>query len=148
MVNGQGVPGPLSSLPGLLLWEGEGGTKVALWQGEVVCNEDGTAEESYGFRLSVDGSEVWNPIMVKLDLTCELEAPGGVTFRNSATGEVMSGTFQEGFEGCPALAKGIPSVQSLRVGYRPSASEAAFPANLEFSGPLNGEFRLQSCLEM
>jgi hypothetical protein len=147
-VDGGAVPGPFSSLPGLLLWEGESGTKLTVWQGQVVCNEDGTAQESYGFRLSVGGSEVWDPIMVELDLTCEFADPGLVTFRNPGTGEVLNGTLQEGFEGCPALAKGIPSVQSLRAGYRPSMSQAEFPADLELSGPLNGEFRQKSCSGM
>jgi hypothetical protein len=147
-VDGLAVPGPLSSLPGLVLWEGEGRTMLTVWRGQVVCNEDGTAEESYGFRLSVGGSEVWDPIMVELDLTCEFADPGFVTFRNPATGEVLNGTLQEGFEGCPALAKGIPSVQSLRAGYRPSTSQAEFPADLEFSGPLNGEFRQKTCSGM
>lgn len=147
-VDGWAVPGPLSSLPGLLLWEGEGGTKLTVWQGQVVCNEDGTAEESYGFRLSVGGSEVWDPIMVELDLTCEFADPGFVTFQNPATGEVLSGTLQEGFEGCPALAKGIPSLESLRSGYRAAMSQAEFPPELDFSGPLNGEFRQKTCSGM
>lgn len=147
-VDGQAVPGPLSSLPGLLIWEGEGGAKLTVWEGQVVCNDDGTAEESYGFRLSVGGSAVWEPIIVELDLTCEFADPGLVTFRNPATGEVLDGTLQEGFEGCPALAKGIPSPQSLRRGYRPSMSQAELPAELEFSGPLNGDFRQTTCSGM
>lgn len=147
-VDGGVVPGPISSLPGLLLWEGEDGTMLTVWQGEVVCNGDGTAKESYGFRLSVAGSGIWHPIMVELHLTCESGGPGLVTFRNPATGEVLTGILQEGFEGCPVLAKEIPSPTSLRAGYRPSMSGAEFPSRLEFSGPLKGEFREKACSGM
>jgi hypothetical protein len=148
LVDGQAVPTLFSSLPGLLVWEGENGTKLALWQGQVVCNEDGTAEERYGFRLSTEGSEVWDPIMVELDLTCEFDGTGLVTFRYPATGEVQEGAFLEGFEGCPALTKEIPTVETLRSGYRPSMSQAEFPEELEFPAPLNGEFRLATCMGM
>jgi hypothetical protein len=147
-VNGEAVPGPLSSLPGLLIWEGENGTKLTVWRGQVVCNEDGSAKESYGFRLSVEGSAVWDPIVVELDLACDFAGPGPVAFRNPTTGEVSYGTLQEGFDGCPALAKDIPSVQSLRAGYLPSQSQIQFPSQLELSGTLNGEFRLHSCSGM
>lgn len=144
-VDGQALPGLASSLPGLPLWEGSDASMLTVWRGEVVCHADGTAQGSFGFRLSAHGSEVWDPIVVELDLTCESTAPELVTFRDPATGEVLNGTLHEGSEGCPGLSMGIPSVRSLRAGYRPSLSKADLPAGLDFSGPMSGEFREKEC---
>lgn len=147
-LDGSALPGPASSLPGLLIWEGEDGTQLTVWRGQVSCNEDGSGAENFGFRLSSKGSAIWDPIVVSIDLTCESAGGNQITFRNVDTGEVLHGTLQEGFEGCPVLAKALPSVQSLRAGYVSSGSGASFPAELEFSGALNGEYREHSCSGM
>ena len=145
-LDGEALPGPLSSLPGLVLWEGDDGSKLAVAQGQLSCASDGAAEEAYLFRLSRQGSASWDPIWVNLELTCELTGPGWVRFRDRLTGEDLDGTILERFDGCPVLAKELPSVESLRFGYDPANSGAEFPAELEFSGPPRGDFQAVECL--
>jgi len=145
-VDGEALPGPLSSLPGLVIWEGGDGSKLTVAQGQLKCAADGTAEEGYLFRLSRQGSAVWHPIWVNLDLTCELTGPGSVRFRDGLTGEVLDGTILERFDGCPVIEKELPSVESLRTGYVPGSSGAEFPAGLELPGPPRGDFLAVECL--
>jgi hypothetical protein len=145
-VDGEFLPGPASSLPGLMLWEGEDGSKLTVAQGELSCSANGTAEESYLFRLSIQGSSVWDPIRVNLDLTCELTGPRSVRFRNPTTGEVFEGTVMERFDGCPVMAKELPELESLKIGYDPANSGTEFPAWLEFSDSPRGDFLAVECL--
>ncbi len=145
-VDGEVLPGPASSLPGLVLWEGDDGSKLSVAHGQLSCAENGTAEEGYLFRLSKQGSAVWDPIWVNLDLTCELTGPGSVRFRDNRTGEVLDGKILERFDGCPVIEKGLPSMESLRAGYASAESGAEFPIVLEFSDPLRGDFLAVECL--
>jgi hypothetical protein len=145
-VDGESLPGAASSLPGLVLWEGEDGSKLTVAQGQLSCASDGTAEESYLFRLSMQGSAVWDPVRVNLDLTCELTGPTSVRFRDRLTGEVLDGTVQERFDGCPVMVKDLPDLESLRVGYDPANSGAEFPAWLELSSLPRGDFLAVECL--
>ena len=145
-VDGEALPGPLSSLPGLVIWEGDDGSKLTVANGHLSCAADGTAEEGYLFRLARQGSAVWDPIRVNLELTCELTGPRSVRFRNRLTGEVLEGKILERFDGCPVFEKRLPSLESLRIGYAPANSGAEFPAELEFSGPPRGDFLAVECL--
>jgi hypothetical protein len=145
-VDGAALPGPLSSLPGLVLWEGDDGSKLTVARGQLSCANDGTAEESYLFRLSRQGSAIWDPIWVNLDLTCELTGPESLRFRDRLTGEILDGAILERFDGCPVIAKELPSLESLRAGYAPANSGAEFPAELAFSGPARGDFLAVECL--
>ena len=145
-VDGEALPGPVSSLPGLVIWEGNDGSKLTVAQGQLRCAVGGTAAERYLFRLSRQGSAVWDPIEVNLDVTCELTGPGSLKFRDRQTGEVLDGTILERFDGCPVIAKELPSVESLRTGYAPTNSGAEFPADLEFSGSPRGDFQAVECL--
>ncbi len=111
-VDGEALPGSFSSLPGLVLWEGDDASKLTVAQGQFSCAADGTAEESYLFRLSRQGSASWDPIWVNLELTCELTGPGAVTVRYPLTDEGLEGTILERFDGCPVIAKELPSVES------------------------------------
>lgn len=144
-VDGDAIPDLLSSLPGPAVWEGSDGSKLSMWQGQVACNEDGTAEERYGFRLNLAGSDVWDLISVAIDLTCEETGSGSVRFQDLETGEVLSGSVHEGSDGCGYLVKKLPNVESLRAGYMASESQTEFPAELEFSNPLQGSFREVNC---
>lgn len=145
-VDGEALPGPASSLPGLVLWQGGDESKLTVAQGQLSCNADGTAVESYLFRLSSQGSASWEPIWVELELTCELTGPGSVAFRDPRTGERLDGTILERFDGCPVISKELPSVESLRSGYAPANSGAEFPAELDFGGPPRGDFLSVDCL--
>lgn len=145
VVDGRTLPGPLSSLPGLMFWEGDDGSMLAVWRGQVVCNQSGSAKVTFGFRLSDRGSEVWHPIVVELALTCESAGPELIIFRNPVTGEALSGTLSEGPDMCPALSMAIPSVQALRAGYRASLSQANLPGGLDFSGPMHAQFQDTEC---
>ena len=145
-VDGEALPGPISSLPGLVLWEGDDGSKLTVAQGQFSCAGDGTAEEGYLFRLSRQGSASWDAIWVNLELTCELTGPGAVRVRNPLTGEALDGTILERFDGCPVIAKELPSVESLRSGYASANSGAEFPPDLEFSSPPRGQFLAAECL--
>jgi hypothetical protein len=145
-VEGEALPGPLSSLPGLVLWEGDDGSTLTVASGGVSCAADGSAEERYLFRLSEQGSEVWDPIWVNLHVTCEPTGDGSVRFLDGRTGEVLDGAIMERFDGCPVIQKPLPSLESLRAGYAPANSGAAFPAELDLSGPLRGDFVESECL--
>jgi hypothetical protein len=146
-VDGEAIPGPLSSLPGLWLWEGIDGTVLTVAKGELTCNANGTAEERYLFRLAQPGSAIWDPIRVKIDHTCELVGSGNVRFRDRDTGEVLDGTVMERFDGCTVISKKLPSVESLRRGYVSSNSEAPFPAELAFPSQLEGQFLDAECAD-
>jgi len=145
-VDGDALPRPLSSLPGLLIWEGDDDTKLTVAKGELSCAAGGTAAERYLFRLSWKGSAIWDPIWVNLDVTCESTGPGSMRFRDGLTGEVLDGTILERFDGCPVIEKNLPSVESLRAGYAPANSGADFPAGWEFSGPARGQFVATECI--
>jgi hypothetical protein len=145
-VEGEALPGPASSLPGLVLWEGDDGSKLTVANGGVSCAADGTAEERYLFRLSRQGSEVWDPIRVSLDVTCEPAGSGTVNFTDGRTGEVLAGAIMERFDGCPVIQKPLPSMESLRAGYDAAGSGADFPAELELTGSLRGDFVKTECL--
>ena len=145
-VDGEALPGPVSSLPGLVLWEGDDGSKLTVAQGQLSCSADGTAEEGYLFRLSRQGSASWDPIWVNLELTCELTGLESLRFLDPLTGEGLEGTILERFDGCPVIVKELPSVESLRFGYTAANSGAEFPAELEFSGPPRGDFLAVECL--
>lgn len=144
-VDGEAVPGPLSSLPGLRIWEGNDGTILTVARGELACNPDGTAEELYLFRLAEPGSAIWDPIRVKIDVTCERFGSGSVRFRNRNTGETLDGTILERFDGCSVIEKALPSLISLKAGYSSANSGARFPAGVTFSGPTKGNFLEAQC---
>lgn len=146
-VDGEAVPGALSSLPGLWIWKGGDGTVLTVAKGRLVCNADGTAEERYLFRLAEPGSAIWDPIWVNLDLTCEFSGPETVVFRYPFSGEHLVGTLGEGSDDCPFLFKKLPSPKSLRIGYAPKNSGAEFPAELAFSHSLLGNFEEKACGE-
>jgi hypothetical protein len=146
-VDGESLPVAASSLPGLVLWEGEDGSKLTVAQGWLSCAADGTAEEGYLFRLNMPGSAVWDPIRVNLDLTCELARPRLVRFRDRVTGEVLDGTVLERVDGCPVMAKELPNLESLRGGYDAASSGAEFPAWLELSDLPRGDFLAVECLD-
>lgn len=103
------------------------GSRLTVRQGRVVCQRDGTAEESHEFRLSVAGSAVWDAIIVEADLSREFTGSGIVTFRDPSAGEFLHGTPQERFEGCPALAKGLPSHPFGPVTDRPCPTQGSRP---------------------
>jgi hypothetical protein len=145
-VDGEPLPGPASSLPGLILWEGDDGSKLTVAQGALSCAANGIAEEGYLFRLSRQGSAVWDPIWVNLEVSCEITGQGSVRFRDRSTGEVRDGAILERFDGCPVIAIELPSVKSLRAGYAHAHSGAGFPVGLKFSSPLSGDFLAVECL--
>lgn len=145
-VDGSALPGLASSLPGLPIWEGEDGSILTVARGALSCSADGSAEEIYLFRLSRQGSAVWDPIWVDLSLTCETTGPGSVQFRDSRMDEVIAATIQERFDGCPVIVKDLPSLESLKAGYAPGNSGAEFPAGLEFESTLRGDFLAEECL--
>jgi len=144
-VGGESVPGPLSSLPGLWLWEGNDGTVVTVAKGGVACDDDGTAEESYLFRRAEPGSAIWDPIWVNIDLTCETVSPGSIRFRNPDTGEVTFGSITEDLQGCVTLSKAFPSVEALKIGYLSADSEASFPSGMGISGSPAGIYLESRC---
>ena len=146
-VNGMEVPNSFSSWPGPVVWEGGDGLKLAMRSGQLVCDENGSAEESYGFFLSTDGV-TWDFISVEIELTCGLDASGTVMFRDRDTWEVLSGSFQEDSDGCSVLVKSLPSLESLRAGYKPSESRTGFPAALDLFGPVQGTFQEMDCVGM
>jgi hypothetical protein len=113
--------------------------------GGLSCADDGTARETYLFRLSDKGSEVWDPIQVEIQLTCERLESGLVRFLNSQTGEALLGTPAERLDGCPAMEKDLPSMESLRAGFVSEDSQADFPAELELSGQRRGDFLGTEC---
>lgn len=145
-VDGAALPGPLSSLPGLVIWEGEDGSKLAVAEGQLRCAANGIAEESYLFRLSSLGSAVWDPIRVNLDLTCELTGPEALRFRDPSTGEVLDGTILARFDGCPVVSKEFPNVETLRTGFVPANSGAEFPTEMDLSDSPRGDFQAVECL--
>lgn len=147
-VDGSALPGMLSSLPGLRIWEGADGSILTVARGGLSCSANGTAEEIYLFRLGHQNSAIWEPIWVNLSVRCQTIGPGSVRFRDSRTGEVLVGDLMERFDGCPVIVKNLPSLESLRAGYVGSESEAEFPASLEFSGSQRGQFIAPSCLTM
>ena len=143
-VDGMEVPDMLSSWPGPVVWEGGGGKLLAMRKGQLVCNDGGSGQERYGFFLSTDGL-TWDLISVEIDLTCEVDGTGSVRFRYRGTGEVLSGAIQEDSDGCSVLAKRLPSLKSLRRGYKPSESRTGFPAALDLFGPVQGTFQQMNC---
>ena len=145
-VDGKAVPDLFSSLPGAILWEGEDGSMLAIWQGSVECGENGTAQENYGFRLSREGSALWTPIQVSVAVECEVSDSGSVRFDYLVTGDSLEATVEEEEFGCPRLSKPLPSVEALRAGVDPGSSLADFPAELAFSTPPVGEFRGSLCI--
>jgi hypothetical protein len=129
-----------------MIWAGDDGSIVTVAQGQLSCSANGTAEESYLFRLSDQGSEVWDPIWVDLSLTCDATEAGAVLFQDSETGEVLDGNLMERFDGCPVIVKNLPSIESLRAGYTPANSGAEFPDDFDFSGSRTGQFLSAECL--
>lgn len=145
-VDGQAVPELFSSKPGRIIWEDEDGSMLAVFEGSVECRKDGTAQESYGFRLSQEGSPFWDPILVSLDVVCESGDDGSMRFDYPVTGESLQSTVKDGADACPHLTKALPSEEVLRAGVDPASSRADFPSELAFSTAPVGEFRGSTCI--